>query len=830
MATNFGMGGRARINFQGCPRGLVRDTPPDIELLQTTILVGGTAKQSMNEIWDMLIDDISMIGVWGMGGVGKTTLAMHIYNQVLQTKHTKHVYWVNVSQESTVYKLQDSIAKKVNLDLSNVMEEKLRAAKLCKALREEHDFVLILDDVWKPFSLRDVGIPSASKIGKLIVTTRIYGVCYQMGCQSIIKIEPLWPNEAWNLFLENLGHGVELPEEIEEIAESIVEKCTGLPLAIETVAKSMKGVDDIQMWRDALEEIKECDKHDEEDLVFTKLKLSYNHLRNDLLKHCVLFSALYPEDCCIPRVQLIKDLLHQGFIKRSSMQAKLDKGHNMVTSLESACMLESVRNDEGIECVKMHGLIRDMSLRIAKVCPRFMVKAGIGLQELPDLQFWEEDLEVVSLMRNSIEEVTPYTSPKCPKLSTLLLQENESLKIIPKSFFVNMQGLKVLDISKTAIKNLPESVSNLANLTTLLLRSCKELTYIPSVEKLTKLIKLDLYEAGIREVPKGMDKLNQLQILNLCDTNIEDLPCGLLPKLFSLQCLMIAAQVEGRMVVKAEEVLSLSKLGSLQCVFENGQEYNNYVNSVISTQRGLNSYYLGVGRSRQQIIDLDEFRLIEFRTVVLNGEFFSMIGENCATVTNDIKDLTITGFSEITDICDVWSSREDWWVPFENLESLQVSRLESVLELIGPTRGPARFGTFALLKRVIILECPKIQKLFPSRLPNLQKLIVDGCENLEIIFAEVQESKDIVKLQNLGLCNLPKLKSICEGLIHCDSIQEITVMHCPRLKRFPLHMPVKDNDPPLYLPKLKANKEWWESLEWDDPSIEFLLRPFVVFI
>jgi disease resistance protein RPS2 len=107
-----------------------------------------------------------------------------------------------------------------------------------------------------------------------------------------------------------------------------------------------------------------------------------------------------------------------------------------------------------------------MALQIAG--PKFMVES----QDFLDEEKWGKDLVKVSLMRNRKLEF-PYISPMCPKLSTLLLEENEFVGGIPDSFFVHLHGLKVLHLSSTNITSLPNSVSDLANLTTLSLSRCK---------------------------------------------------------------------------------------------------------------------------------------------------------------------------------------------------------------------------------------------------------------------------------------------------------------------------------------------------------------------
>lgn len=92
------------------------------------------------------------------------------------------------------------------------------------------------------------------------------------------------------------------------------------------------------------------------------------------------------------------------------------------------------------------------------------------------------DLEKVSLMWNSIQEIPHGFSPNCPRLSTLLLQWNPLRGRIPTSFFSKMCGLRTLDLSHTEIEELRESLSGLVELTPLLLGGCYKLRHVPCVE------------------------------------------------------------------------------------------------------------------------------------------------------------------------------------------------------------------------------------------------------------------------------------------------------------------------------------------------------------
>ncbi|WRX28507.1 NB-ARC - like 10, partial [Theobroma cacao] len=132
-----------------------------------------------------------------------------------------------------------------------------RAAKL-KDILEEKRYVLILDDVWKRFSLLDLGIlePTLGMGRKVVLTSRSIEVCKSMGCE-VVKVQLLPKNESMNLFLDHVGRRVVQDQNLKDIVDKIVEKCGGLPLSIVTIAGSMKEVDDFCEWKNALIELEE---------------------------------------------------------------------------------------------------------------------------------------------------------------------------------------------------------------------------------------------------------------------------------------------------------------------------------------------------------------------------------------------------------------------------------------------------------------------------------------------------------------------------------------------------------------------------------------------
>jgi DNA replication protein DnaC len=108
---------------------------PDISASST----GQAFKQNIKMIWSWLMDDeVSTIGIYRIGGVGKTTMLQHICNELLERRDISHiVYWVNVPQGFRIEELQDLIAKYLHLDLSSKYDDLSRAVKLAKELAKK---------------------------------------------------------------------------------------------------------------------------------------------------------------------------------------------------------------------------------------------------------------------------------------------------------------------------------------------------------------------------------------------------------------------------------------------------------------------------------------------------------------------------------------------------------------------------------------------------------------------------------------------------------------------------------------------------------------------
>uniref|UniRef100_A0A2N9G4N9 NB-ARC domain-containing protein n=1 Tax=Fagus sylvatica TaxID=28930 RepID=A0A2N9G4N9_FAGSY len=190
-------------------------------------------------------------------------------------------------------------------------------------------------------------------------------------------------------------------------------------------------------------------------------------------------------------------------------------------------------------------LFRDVAIWISESSEdgcKSLVRSGIKLSEISvqDLSKLNSNShQRVSLMDNEITRL-PDSVIQCSEASSLLLQHNLALEMVPVRFLQGFIALRLLNLGNTRIQSLPPSLLQLGDLRALLLRNCSSLGELPPLGGFSRLQMLNLGGTGIRELPRGLENLCNLKLLDLSDTeNLKTIQAGIISRLSCLEDLQL---------------------------------------------------------------------------------------------------------------------------------------------------------------------------------------------------------------------------------------------------------------------------------------------------
>ncbi|KAJ4745387.1 Disease resistance protein (CC-NBS-LRR class) family [Rhynchospora pubera] len=330
--------------------------------------------------------DENIIGIWGMGGVGKTHLLEQINNALCEEPRNNlaskvFVVFVTCSKEYHEENIQNTIIEKLGLNKSDNRE--VKQLTIYNFLREK-SFVLLLDNLWRSVDLKAIGIPNIKEAvrykRKVVLTTRLEKVCRIMGVEKKVKLDILEWEAAWSLFEKNVSkETIDSDPQIRKCAMDVAKKLGGLPLALITVGKAMRDKKDLSEWEVAVKQLKkirlrDVEVSDEYTSVFKMLSFSYDSLENEKLKQCFIHCSLWPEGHIIEKDDLVELWMGLGLIDMPTFEDAYNVGYSYIGALQTVSLLEIVDD----KFTKMHDVIHDMALWIANDKKEVMNKWIVG--------------------------------------------------------------------------------------------------------------------------------------------------------------------------------------------------------------------------------------------------------------------------------------------------------------------------------------------------------------------------------------------------------------------------------------------------------------------
>ncbi|TXG65328.1 hypothetical protein EZV62_006603 [Acer yangbiense] len=761
-------------------------------------------RSNLKKIIDALRNPgINVVGIYGMGGIGKTTLAKKVALHTKQDNLFDVIVFVEVSKTPDIKNIQQEIGGKLGLKFhdkpegeraralydqlkkevtisegaDNGGEEKKEGAGSSREERKEKKILLILDNIWEKIDLERIGIPLGGdcKGLKLLLTTRNSDVLTnQMDSQCNFSVDTLEEAEAWSLFKSTAGMCVDHPD-LKFIAPKVARECGNMPLAIVTIASALKNKGE-SIWRTALEELKNPSSESFEGImtkqVYTSIKFSYDYLDTEELREffllCSRMGRTYDAS--------IRDLFMYGwglgFFKRSNTLEKAQcKAEYLVKKLKDNSLLLDAPNETkeshwyGIldgERFAMHDIICDVARSID--CGKGNVCNVIDDDILCHWAKKNMLKNCTSITLHNISKVPEDLRLEFLQLEFFYMKTNDTFSRIADDFFTEMPRLQVLHLIEMNFSPLPTSFSHLVNLQTLCLDACK-LGDIADIGKLEKLEILSLRGSKIKSLPEEMRKLTSIRLLDLthCST-LEIIPpnvisCFTQLEAFYMYGTLIRWEDGGlNMVGRNASLVELKHLCDRLTTLEICIPSVKMSEGLLSPQ--LKRYKISIGHNR--ISPPKNSRTLR---VKLN--------------TNDNADVVISQLKGIKqlELCadlkdDFTDSKQS--VSLDALLSLESLSLED-LNLEKICNVPLAAESFCQLRTITVLRCDKLTNIFSFSidrvLPKLQEIEVSSCKNMEAIFAieredDANNTKLIHEIQFSQLCSvtlrrLPQLKNFC---------------------------------------------------------------------
>lgn len=315
-----------------------------------------------------LKQQLEVISIVGMAGLGKTTLASKIYNDPLIVHHFDLRAWICVSQ---VYQKRDLLFDVLNYivenkdDLYKMKDERL-AEELYKRLKG-HRYLIVVDDIWNNGAWEDLrrSFPDDKTGSRIMLTTRVNEVALNISCSTPHYLRFLSKDESWDLLKKKAFPNENCPLELRRIGKKIAAKCQGLPLAITVVGGLLaKEEKKKPWWEQVSDRVSSYITGDPEKKYMDILVLSYNHLPCHL-KKCFRYFGAFPEDTEIYVRWLIRSWIAEGFVKQMGERRLEEIAEEYLMDLvdRSLVLISKKRSKGGIKVCRIHDMLRDLCLR-----------------------------------------------------------------------------------------------------------------------------------------------------------------------------------------------------------------------------------------------------------------------------------------------------------------------------------------------------------------------------------------------------------------------------------------------------------------------------------
>ncbi|XP_071723126.1 disease resistance protein Roq1-like [Rutidosis leptorrhynchoides] len=500
---------------------------------QVRQIISSSKKESDN-------DDVLMIGLWGPGGIGKTTIAKALYN-AMERQFQGCSFLEQVREKSN---RSDGLVTLQKDLLSEILVHPLTICSVAGGISLIQErlcckkVLLVLDDVDHMNQLNALAGKGNwfGKGSRIIVTSRDKQLLTSHGINCVYEIQTLGCHEAQYLFSLYAFPNSKSVEIRRDLIDKALHYADGLPLALEVLGSFLRGRKE-SAWESTLHKLSKIP----EPTINRVLKISFDGLENNERE-------IFLDIACVfkgKNIEYIKEVLDSC-------------GFHTAIGIDILIERSLIKNQH--ETLQMHDLIQSMGQDIVNEACRDDPRKRSRLWLLEDGVDAVEAI-VLNLPPPEAIIISPNAFTNMKKLRILIL-----LEVHISSQAQNFRKLKSINFSECKSLVSIHDLSSAPNMEKLIFNGCEGLVEVhPSIGDLVKLEVLSLRGCfNLRKFPNTL-KTKSLQTLELCDcSKLEKFP-NIDGKMEHLEVLPLYGTAITELPTSIENLVSVKRINLSFC-------------------------------------------------------------------------------------------------------------------------------------------------------------------------------------------------------------------------------------------------------------------------